>query len=84
MSHSVVADHADWGRAMNAISALLILIAALMSVLTIGVLILWWKGVGSIVLPGLGIIVATPLIVLLLLIVEVVVVLLAILTRTGG
>jgi hypothetical protein len=68
---------------MNAISALLILIAILNSALTIGALIMWWKGVDSILFPGLGIIVATPVIVLLLLIVEVVIVLLAILTKTA-
>ena len=69
---------------MNAISAILILIAILISALTIGALIMWWKGVDSILLPGLGIIVGTGLIVLLLLIVEVVVVFLAILMKTGG
>jgi hypothetical protein len=69
---------------MNAISALLILLAILISVLTIGVLIMWWKGVTSIFLPGLGIVVATALVVLLLLIIEVVVVVLAILTKAGG
>ena len=69
---------------MNAISAILILIAILISALTIGALIMWWKGVDSILLPGLEIIVGTGLIVLLLLIVEVVVVFLAILMKTGG
>ena len=67
---------------MNAISTLLILVATLLSVLTIGALLLWWKGITSILLPGLGIILSTPVIVLLVLIVEVFIVLLATITKT--
>ena len=74
----------DSGVIMNAVFALLIVIATLISALTIGVLIMWWKGLDAIVLPGLGIIVAIPLFLLLLLIVEVVIVLLALLTKTAG
>ena len=69
---------------MNTISALLILVATLISLLTIGALIMWWKGLDTIALPGLGIIVTIPLVILLLLIVEVVIVLLAIFTKTAG
>ena len=69
---------------MNAISALLTLAAILISALTIGFLVIWWKGVDSILFPGLGLMVATPMIVLLLLIVEVVVVFLAMLGKAGG
>jgi hypothetical protein len=61
---------------------LLIIAAILTSVFTIGLLLLWWKGVNTIVLPGMGLIVATPLMVLLLLIVEVVTVLVAILASS--
>ncbi len=67
---------------MNLLFTLLIIAAILTSVLTIGVLVLWWKGVNAIVLPGMGLIVATPLMVLLLLLVEVVTVLVAILATS--
>ena len=66
-------------RAVNLLLTLLISAAILTSVFTIGTLVLWWKGVNAIALPGTGLIVATPLMVLLLLIVEVVIVLVAIL-----
>ncbi len=66
---------------MNFISAFLALLAILNSVLVIGLLIMWLKGADSIAFPGLGIIVATPLIVLLLLILEVVIVILVIAMR---
>jgi hypothetical protein len=43
----------------------------------VGFLVLWLKGIDSIFLPGLGILVTTPLVVLLILILEVTLVLLA-------
>ena len=64
---------------MGFLLTLLISAAILTSFITIGVLVLWWKGVTAIVLPGMGLLVATPLMVLLLLIVEVVIVLVAML-----
>ncbi|MDQ6652285.1 MAG: hypothetical protein M3Y84_06040 [Acidobacteriota bacterium] len=64
---------------MNLLLTLLLSAAILTSFITIGVLVLWWKGVSVIALPGMGLLVATPLMVLLLLIVEVVIVLVAIL-----
>ncbi len=67
---------------MNLLLTLLIIAAILTSVFTIGVLVLWWKGVNAIALPGMGLIVATPLMVLLLLIVEMVTVLVAILASS--
>ena len=69
---------------MNLISAFLTLVAILISVLTISLLIIWWKGVDSIAFPGLGLLIATPLLVLLLLIIEVVVVFIAILMKSAG
>ncbi|MBA3242074.1 MAG: hypothetical protein H0T60_12675 [Acidobacteria bacterium] len=53
------------------------LAALLILVLFILVLGLWMKGVSSVALPGLGLIVATPLILLLLLFLETVFVILA-------
>lgn len=41
-------------------------------VLSIGFIALWLKGIKSILLPGLGLILATPLIILILLVVAVV------------
>jgi len=64
-------------KAVNLLLTLLILAAILTSILIIGFLVLWWKGVEVIVLPGLGVIIATPLIVGLLLVIEIVIVLLA-------
>jgi hypothetical protein len=69
---------------MNLISVLLICAAILNLLFAIALLGLWLRGINSILLPGLGIIVATPLIVLLLLIVEVGIVLLVILTKSGA
>lgn len=69
---------------MNAISSLLTLVAILISVLTIVFLIMWWRGVDAIAFPGLGLIVATPIIIVLLLIVEVVIVFLATLGKARG
>ena len=69
---------------MNLLFSLLICAAVLTSILTIGVLILWWKGVGVIALPGLGLIVATSLLVFLLLIVEAAIVFAAVLVKSRG
>ena len=62
---------------MNLLLTLLIGVAIIVSILTIGFLVMWWKGVEVIALPGLGVIIATPLIVGLLLVIEIVIVLLA-------
>ncbi|MDQ3665519.1 MAG: hypothetical protein M3410_02775 [Acidobacteriota bacterium] len=67
---------------MSLLLTLLIIAAILTSVFTIGILVLWWKGVNAIVLPGMGLMVATPLMVLLLLIIEVVTILVAILASS--
>ena len=69
---------------MTLIYALLTLAAILISVLIIGFLVMWWKGVDSIAFPGLGLLVATPLLVLLLLIVEAALVVFAILAKSVG
>jgi hypothetical protein len=66
---------------MNLVVTLLIWAAVLASALTIGVLLLWWRGVDMIALPGLGLILATPVLVLLLLLAEIALVILAILGR---
>ena len=73
-------------RDVKLLLSLLICAAILLSALTAGVLILWWKGVGAIALPGLGLIVATPLLALLLLIVAAAVILAAVLAGSpkGG
>ncbi|MFN2480333.1 MAG: hypothetical protein ABR554_02455, partial [Pyrinomonadaceae bacterium] len=55
--------------------------AILTSLLATGILILWWKGVDMIALPGLGLIVGTPIIVLLLLVAEIALVILAVFGR---
>jgi hypothetical protein len=69
---------------MNAISVLLTLAAIFSSVVGIGFLVLWLKGIDSILLPGLGILISTPVIVLLILILEVALVLLAVLTKSAN
>lgn len=61
----------------NLLLTLLILMAAALLVSIIGVLGFWMKGASSIVLPGLGIIVATPLLLILLLVAEIILVVLA-------
>lgn len=66
---------------MNLLLTILIGMAILISILTIGVLVLWWKGVEVIALPGLGVIIATPLIAGLLLVIEIVIVVVAILAK---
>ena len=50
----------------NLIFTLLILAAVVISLLTIGMLLLWLRGVDSLAFPGLGLLVATPLFVVLL------------------
>lgn len=57
---------------MNFLSAILILAAILCSLFAIGFIALWLKGIKVIALPGLGLLLATPLIVLILLVVAVV------------
>jgi len=59
------------------ILVLLSLSAAVILVAIIGVLGFWMKGAASIVLPGLGIIVATPLLLILFIVVELILVILA-------
>ena len=71
-------------KTMNAISVLLTLAAIFSSVIGIGFLFLWLKGIDSILFPGLGILLSTPVIVLLILILEVVLVLLAVLTKSAN
>ena len=66
---------------MTLVVTLLIWAAVLASACAAGLLLLWWRGVDMIALPGLGLIVGTPLVVLLLLIAEMALVILAILGR---
>lgn len=61
----------------NVILVTLILIAVVVLVAIISVLGFWMKGTDTIVLPGLGIIVATPLLLILLFAAEVSLVVLA-------
>lgn len=66
---------------MNFLSAILILAAILCSLFAIGFIALWLKGIKVIALPGLGLILATPLIILILLVVAAVAGILAWLTK---
>ena len=50
----------------NLIFTLLVLAAVVISLLTIGMLLLWLWGVDTLAFPGLGLLVATPLFVVLL------------------
>lgn len=50
----------------NLIFTLLVLAAAVMSLLTVGLLLAWLKGADALAFPGVGLIVATPLFILLL------------------
>jgi hypothetical protein len=50
----------------NLIFTLLILAAVVISLLTIGMLLLWLRGADTLAFPGLGLLVATPLFVVLL------------------
>ena len=58
----------------NLIFILLILAAVVISLLTIGLLLLWLWGVDTLAFPGLGLLVATPLFVVLLTLLQLVVV----------
>lgn len=69
---------------MNLLAAFLVWVAILTSVLTVGLLLAWWRGVDMLALPGLGIIVALPLVVLLLLLAEVATVVVAMFVRGAG
>lgn len=51
---------------VNLIFTLLVLAAVVISLLTIGMLLLWLWGVDTLAFPGLGLLVATPLFVVLL------------------
>ena len=50
----------------NLIFTVLVLAAVVISLLTIGMLLLWLWGVDTLAFPGLGLLVATPLFVVLL------------------
>lgn len=62
----------------NFIFTSLVLIAAFLSLLIIGALLMWLRGMSAIVLPGLGIILGTPVLIVLLIIIELVAVIAAI------
>ena len=62
----------------NFIFTSLVLLAAFISLLTIGALFMWLRGASAIVLPDLGIIFGTPLLIILLIIIELVAVIAAI------
>ena len=62
----------------NLLFTLLVLAAVVISLLTIGMLLLWLWGVDSLAFPGLGLLVATPLFVVLLTLLQLVVVVAAI------
>ena len=68
-------------RTMNFLSAILTLAAILCALLAIGFIALWLKGIKSILLPGLGLFLPSPLIILILLVVAVVTGILARLTK---
>lgn len=69
---------------MNFVSAFLTLATILCALLAIGFIAIWLKGMKSILLPGLGLILSTPLIVLILLVVAVVTGILAWLTKSAS
>jgi hypothetical protein len=62
----------------NLVFTLLVLAAVVVCLLTIGVLLLWLWGVDTLAFPGLGILVATPLLVVLLALLQIVFVVAAI------
>ena len=70
-------------RFVKFLFTLLIIAAILTFLFTIAVLALWWRGVKVILLPGIGLVISTPLIVLFLFIGEVFIVLVAILVSSG-
>ena len=53
---------------LGIISAILIFIAIIFSVLVIFSLIGWWRGIDNIIFPGFGLVIATPGIIIFLLI----------------
>ena len=59
------------------LSAILIIISIIILVLFIFLLGVWMKGSSSLAFPGLGLIVATPLVLILLLVAETIMVLIA-------
>ena len=63
---------------INLVFTLLVLSAIATSVLMIGCLILWLKGVDSLAFPGLGIMVTTPLFTILLIVLQFIVIIAAI------
>ncbi len=69
---------------MNALATLLALVAIGISALIVLLLVLWMKGADSIALPGLGLILATPLLILLLLVVEIILVILSVFTKASA
>ena len=69
---------------MNLLSMLLTLAAIFSSVIGIGFLVIWLRGIDVILLPGAGVLWATPMIVLLVLIVEALLVLLAMITKAAS
>jgi hypothetical protein len=60
-----------------ALLAISVIVSILVLILFIIFLGLWMKGSTSLVLPGLGVIVATPLVLLMLLVVEIIMVLIS-------
>jgi hypothetical protein len=62
----------------NLIFTLLVLAAVIISLLIIGLLLLWLRGVDTLAFPGLGLLVGTPLLVVLLTLLQLVVVVAAI------
>ncbi|MDQ3747462.1 MAG: hypothetical protein M3367_00385 [Acidobacteriota bacterium] len=56
---------------MNIIASFLILIAIVLSLLTCIALIGWWRGIDSVVFPGLGLVAAMPAVIVLLLILNI-------------
>ncbi len=57
---------------MNIISSILILIAIVLSFVTLLALVGWLRGGGAVLLPGLGLIVSTPALIVLLLILNII------------
>ena len=69
---------------MNLVAALLVITGIIISFLATGFLIIWLRGVGLFMFPGLGFVVSTPFVAVLLLIAEIVVVLLAIVAKSAS
>lgn len=62
----------------NLIFTLLVLAGVVVSLLIIGSLVIWMRGINVIALPGLGIMIATPLVTLLLIVLQFILIILAI------